>query len=90
MAGWALTTTEGSHAETPSRRWGRLGTYNAAEERFRATNRLIEPYVRGHDGEHPGHTFLSAPGAFDEAAEQLVTHAHSRAQAVSEFLAAAE
>ena len=31
MAGWALTTTEGSHAETPSRRWGRLGTYAAAQ-----------------------------------------------------------
>ena len=30
MAGWALTTTEGSHAETPSRRWGRLGTYVGA------------------------------------------------------------
>ena len=31
MAGWALTTTEGSHAETPSRRWVRLGTYVAVE-----------------------------------------------------------
>jgi spore coat protein H len=59
-----------------------------AAERFRAAKELIAPYVTGAEGEQPGFTFLSSPEEFGEAVEQLVTHAQTRAQAVSEFLAA--
>jgi spore coat protein H len=61
---------------------------DVAAERFRAAQELIAPYVIGADGEQPGYTFLSSPEEFNEAVEQLVTHAQTRARAVSEFLAA--
>ena len=58
----------------------------AAEQRFRAAHELIAPYVVGPEGEIEGYTFLSSEASFDDALDQLITHANARQADVAAYL----